>query len=275
MLTAMIARPTIDALALPADALLAHPGIHKQPFVSEDADGKSMHFTIMELQSRMLKSSPWSLDVDYTRTMMGFLLLKPQPAHIGMVGLGGGSIAKFCHRHLAASHLTVLEINPHVIALRAEFCVPDDDQRLQVIEADGAAFTARQTGRFDALLIDGFDHSGQPADLCSQAFYDDCHTALKGGGVLAVNLHYDSEDYPLWLTRIERSFGGNAVEIPAIEKSNCIVFASRGPALSPRKLNLSAGLAGLDAVARQQLKAEFSRILWTMKDLSEVDDAPS
>lgn len=240
-----------------------------KPFVCDDGSAKSLHFTMGELQSRMNKASPWQLDVDYTRTMMGFLLLRNAPAHIVMVGLGGGSLAKFCYRQLPDCRLTVVEINPHVIALRRDFSVPDDDERFQVILGDGAAFVAAQPARCDVLLVDGFDHEGQPAALCSQRFYDDCFAALTQGGVLAVNLHHDDADYPVWAERIQRSFSGNAVEVPAPEKTNCIIFASRGAPLSPRRVNLTSSLARLDSAARLQLKPEFARITWHMKDLDD------
>ena len=35
-----------------------------------------------------------------------------------MIGLGGGSLVRFCHRHLPHSRMTVVEINPAVVALR-------------------------------------------------------------------------------------------------------------------------------------------------------------
>ena len=44
-----------------------------------------------------------------------------------MIGLGGGSLAKFCHHYLPETRITVVEINPHVIAMRRHFQVPDDD----------------------------------------------------------------------------------------------------------------------------------------------------
>ncbi|MDI1272965.1 transferase [Polaromonas sp.] len=238
------------------------------PFVREDGASRSLHFTLGELQSRMLLHQPWRLDVDYTRTMMGFLLFQPAPAHIGMIGLGGGSLAKFCYRQLPASRMTVLEINPHVIALRREFQIPDDDARFAVIAADGARYLQTAAPVFDVLLVDGFDQDGQPAALCSQRFYDDCFAALGERGVLVVNLHHDHPDYPLLADRIHRSFSGNAVEVMSAEKSNAIVFACRGPAISPRKLNLARSLAGLDDAARLQLKAELARIAWEMKDLA-------
>ncbi|MGB4117122.1 MAG: fused MFS/spermidine synthase [Polaromonas sp.] len=245
-----------------------------KPFVHDDGQIRSLHFSMGELQSQMNLQNPSHLQVDYTHTMMGFLLLHSAPASIGMVGLGGGSLVKFCHAQLPASSLTVIEINPHVIALRRQFAVPDDDARLEVLEADGATYLALQTARFDVLLIDGFDLLGQPPALCTQAFYDDCFAALKPDGVLVVNLHYDDADYPVWAERLQRSFGGNACEVPAPEKSNGIVFATRMDTrapMSPRSLNLQASLSGLTPEARGQLKPEFSRILWSMKDLGGSD----
>lgn len=240
-----------------------------KPFVYDDGGTKSLHFTIGELQSRMVMRRPWRLEVDYTRTMMGFLLFKPAPLHIGMIGLGGGSLAKFCYRQLPGSPMTVLEINPHVVALRHEFQIPDDDERFRVIVADGALFVRTETPGFDLLLVDGFDQDGQPAALCSQRFYDDCFAALPDGGVLVVNLHYDHPDYAVYADRISRSFNGNAVEVLSEEKSNSIVFASKGQAISPRTMNLANSLAGLDEEARLQLKSELIRIAWQMKTLDD------
>jgi spermidine synthase len=237
------------------------------PFVQDTGASKSLHFTHGELQSVMLTDEPTRLALDYTRTMMGFLLFNPAPAHIGMIGLGGGSLVKFCHRHLAASRMTVLEINPHVIALRREFQVPNDDARLTVIAADGALFLQTETPAFDVLLVDGFDHDGQPAALCSQRFYDDCCAALAPGGLLVVNLHYQHPDYPLLVERIGRSFDANAVEIVVEEKTNSVVLASKGQPISPRNLSLQRSLAALGEEARRQLKPELGRVLWEMKNL--------
>ena len=246
---------------------------YTRPFVREDGASKSLHFTLGELQSRMLTHQPWRLDVDYTRTMMGFLLFQPAPAHIGMIGLGGGSLAKVCHRHLLESHITVLEINPHVIALRHDFQIPDDDERLQVIAADGALYLRTEKPSFDVLLVDGFDHEGQPAALCSQRFYDNCLAGLKDGGVLAVNLHGDDSDYPVLVRRIGRSFGGHAFEIMAAEKSNCIVFARKGQALPLCGVNLLRSLNSLEAQARRELKAELARASWEMSHRMNQDAA--
>ncbi|MDB5874366.1 MAG: spermidine synthase-like protein [Ramlibacter sp.] len=232
------------------------------PFVLEDGPLRSLHFTIGEVQSTMRTDRPDELQIDYTRTMMGFLLLSPQPRHIAMIGLGGGSLAKFCHRFLPSARITAVENNPGVIALREEFGIPGDDARLSVMAQDGAAFVGASRDPIDVLLVDGFDHTGQPAQLCSQAFYDACFRALAPDGVLVVNLHADDADHLVFTGRIAASFGGNAMQVLADEKSNCIVFAARGRSVTLQALRNLEWSAALHPQAQRQLRGEFARIGW-------------
>ena len=232
------------------------------PFVMEGKGTRSMHFTMGEVQSRMNLDRSDELQIDYTRTMMGFLLLNPQPRNITMIGLGGGSQAKFCHRYLPAARITVVENNPTVIALRRQFDIPDDDERLQVLADEGADFLRTAAGGIDVLLVDGFDHLGQPAQLCSQAFYDDCFQALAEGGVMAVNLHADDLDHRVYLQRIAASFQGNAMQVLAWEKFNCIVLAGRGRPVTIEALRSREWADVLDPQLQRQLRGEFAHIGW-------------
>jgi len=134
---------------------------------------------------------PNALHLEYTRSMMGFVLFNPAPENLAMIGLGGGSLAKFCYKHLATSNIVVVEINPYVIALRNEFLVPEDDERFSVVEADGAQFVGSSSQAFDVILVDGYDHKGLPSALSTQGFYDDCFGTLAPNGILVVNLHAD------------------------------------------------------------------------------------
>ena len=130
------------------------------PVTHRNRQTLSMNFGSALVQSCMRLDDPNALLLEYTRAMMGFLLLNPNPASILMVGLGGGSIAKYCHQHLPHSHMTVVEINPEVIALRDEFMLPPDDERLTVVCADGVRFMAQCADQFDVILIDGFTAIG-------------------------------------------------------------------------------------------------------------------
>jgi spermidine synthase len=238
------------------------------PFVRQDQGIRSLHFTHGEVQSSMRVSHPDELQVDYTRTMMGFLLLNPRPRQITMIGLGGGSLAKFCHRHLRSARVTVVENNPEVIALRREFGIPDDNERLAVLTDDGALHVATvMPEAIDVLLVDGFDHTGQPPQLCSQAFYDSCRRALAPGGLLVVNLHIDHPEHDLMVCRIAASFDGNAMEMIAGEKANGIVLAGRDRPVTLEALHSREWANVLGTAARLQLSAEFACIGWNAHSL--------
>jgi spermidine synthase len=200
---------------------------HQRPFVYDTPQSKTLYFSICDIQSKMLNQWPYDLALEYTRLMMAFLLFVPDPRHIAIVGLGGGSLAKFCYRYLPDSQIDVIEINPHIIALRNEFKVPKDDHRFRIHKQDAADFVRITESRYDVMLSDGFDRDGLPASLCSRTFYDNCFDLLKPNGAFVANLHSDFSDTPNCIERLKRSFDGGVLVVKDIEQCNLIAFASR------------------------------------------------
>jgi len=235
-----------------------------KPFVRRYGRYTSLQFSRKQTQSRMLTGDPDVLLIDYTRTMMAALLLQPDPRCIGMVGLGGGSQAKFCHRHLPRARIEVVENNPGVIALRGEFAIPGDDERLQVHLDDGAAFVQSRPGRYDLLLVDGYDERGIPAVLSTQAFYDDCRDALAPGGVMSVNLF--STDAQAHFGKIRQSFGDSVLMLEEPKMSNRVAFAWSGDPGGPGPIDPGAVLAALPDEAGRQLGPGFARLAQALEE---------
>ncbi len=70
-------------------------GTYRKPFLIEDGAERILQFSLAGgAQSVMRCTDPDELVVPYTRDMMAFLLLQPEPRHIVMAGLGGGSLAE-------------------------------------------------------------------------------------------------------------------------------------------------------------------------------------
>jgi len=116
------------------------------------------------------KKRRFDLSLTYTQIMTGFLKLNPMPQSIAMIGLGGGSMAKWCHRHLPHADITIVEINPHVIALRDHFYIPEDDHRFRVLCEDGADYVARTPQKTDVLIVDGFNLDGSRPSYAARCF---------------------------------------------------------------------------------------------------------
>jgi spermidine synthase len=241
---------------------------HVKPYVFETPGIRSLHFSICEIQSRMQIDDPYALDLEYTRTMMGFLLFHPQPERIAMIGLGGGSLAKFCHHHLPDTQIRVVEINPHVIALRDDFQVPRDSERFEVLEDDGAQFVHEHPSSCDILMVDGFDPDGLPSQLSSQRFYDSCHAMLRPGGLMVANLHAADPNYETCVDRIRRSFGDSVRIVNAHEtdSSNSIVFACNGPVFDQFRPGVVRPPKSLDEQAAKQLLAAFAKVMASLKN---------
>lgn len=241
--------------ARPADA-------SEKPFIHDENGEISLHFDFPTIQSRMAKGDPERLVLDYTRSMMGFLLFQPRPARIAMIGLGGGSLAKYCRARLPDADFTAVELSPAVIALRDDFGIPQDGPRFRVICADGADFVRQAGEPFDVLLVDGFDAGGQPPRLCSADFYADCYARLAEGGVLVVNLCADDTGYGSYVGRIAEAFAGKAVVIEAKERHNKVVFAYKGDAAFPPGLDeLTGRLGALEAIHPVGLDETAQKIL--------------
>ncbi len=165
--------------------------------------------------------------------MMGFLLFCPNPRRIEMIGLGGGSLAKYCYHHLPGADITVVEIDPRVIALRERFAIPHHDERFRIICADGADFVRDDLSRPDVILVDGFNSRGQAGSLCSANFYANCRDRLSDKGILVVNLCDDILGSRTAKTRLRRTFDGKIGVVPVARQDNRVVFALKDTAFPP------------------------------------------
>lgn len=212
-----------NSTALPYTGIMSTP-----PIVTTRGDRRTLEFTPGDIQSAMRLSRPAALVLPYARAMMCFALLAPRPRHIVMVGLGGGSLAKFCHRHFPRTRITVLEVRADVIALREQFHVPPDDARLRVLHCDAAHWLAHAgDAGADVLLVDGFDAAGLPPALSSAAFYAHCRRFLRPGGVLAANIFTYDPDYVTAVQRLQAAFDGHACWLSGIAGNNQILLAQR------------------------------------------------
>ncbi|MCG2584293.1 transferase spermidine synthase [Massilia sp. TS11] len=193
-----------------------------------DRDGvRVLEFVRGGVQSAMDLRDPTRLVLAYTRAIMLFALFVPRPRHLLFVGLGGGSLVKFCYRHFPAARITVLEKRADVIALRARFRIPPDDARLRVLEGDATALMAQFVDEVDVLVIDGFDEHGLALPLCHPRFYANCARALRHGGLLVKNVFSYDRAYPLVLARLQLQFLGRVCWFRQVAGNNVILFAPK------------------------------------------------
>lgn len=204
-----------------------------RPFVVDDGERRYLQFSAHLIQSAMRLKEPNALDLRYTQKMMSFLLFLPRPRRILLIGLGGGSLVKYCRTRLPATHITAVELDPDVIALRDAFLLPPDDEHLQVLQADGAAYLAQVDKGLDVLLVDAFDKIGFAPTLANKAFFEQAKAKLSGSGVLVVNLAGEAETYAGVVGQAAEVFDDRVIVFPVREDDNHVMLAFKDSTIDP------------------------------------------
>ncbi len=227
-----------------------------------EVDGvRSLYLGSVTIQSSMRTKAPLALELAYSRGMMAFLLFTKTAKHVLSIGLGGGSVPKFIHAFCPQISQTVVEINPQIIATaRSHFFVPDNDERLNVIEGDGLAYLANHPNSADVLMIDAFDSVGIPPDFCSQGFFDSCEMGLRQEGIFVINLWGSDKNFDIYLRRIERSFDDKVLMLPTGKPGNIVVFGFK-TGLEMTMIQLRERAKGLEAQFEKPHYIEFLSFL--------------
>jgi spermidine synthase len=205
----------------------------------------------------MSRDEPDALVSAYTRKMMAFLLFKPRPRSIVMIGLGGGSLAKFCYRYLPDAQITVVEIDAKVIALREEFCVPRDNHRFRIMCDDGARYMTNRCEPVDVILVDAFDSIGLAPTLATTDFYAQAAQCLSTTGLLVMNFSGDPARYLAHIKKIRAAFGGRKLLVPVADDDNLVLFAFKKPISRP----MAARYKSRAEYLQSRLPLEFPRYL--------------
>ena len=199
---------------------------------SEEAGVRFLHFGSDWVQGAMRIARPYALELEYTREMMGMLLLRADadwPKSVLQVGLGAASLTKFLHRHGPNTRQTIVEINPAVVAMAYQsFKLPRDEANIDIQIGDGVAWMKQAKGKFDCIMVDGYDHNARFGALGTEDFYRDCRARLGKRGVLVLNLFGRAHGYRAQIENLRAAFDNRVLALPPVEGGNAIAFAVVG-----------------------------------------------
>jgi len=238
-------------------------------YVSERFGVRTLHIGSDTVQSAMRIAKPNDLELAYTRSMMAFLLFNPRPSRVLLVGLGGGSLAKFIYHRMPDTVVEAVEISPQVVAIaRHYFQLPNEDARFSIVIGDGAEHVARDGAAFDVIAVDGYDAESLVEALSQSAFYENCLGRLGPGGILVVNLWGGDKAFDENLKRIEAAFPSGTLCLPAEKPGNVIVFGFREPPGEQAWSDLDRRARGLEAACG----LEFVRFVTGLRKMNRHDD---
>ena len=203
---------------------------------SDEGQVRHLHLDSIWIQGSMLIDEPNVLVHEYIQRMMAWLLFV-EPNSVAkrqalQLGLGAGSLTKFCRRVLRMK-TTAIELNPQVVAAcRGWFHLPQDDNRLKVVLADAGQEIKQPhwIGAVDALQVDLYDQEAAGPVLDSAEFYADCRKVLTADGCMTVNLFGRSSSFQRSVDNMASAFGADALwAFKATREGNTVVLAQRTP----------------------------------------------
>jgi spermidine synthase len=155
--------------------------------------------------------------------------------HIVQLGLGAASLSKYCYRECPTANITVVELNPQVIAAcRQFFKLPQNDSRLKVVQASADAWVndAKHHGTADVLQVDIYDSEARGPVFDSEAFYAACRACLSPQGVMTVNVFGGEAmtggkqgGFKVSYANISAAFEGRCTALPQVDAGNVVVMA--------------------------------------------------
>jgi spermidine synthase len=156
--------------------------------VVAERGGRTLRFAgEAAIQSRMDPREPERLALAYTRALLLPLAWNPAPARILLIGLGGGSLARFLLARLPRTTITAVDSDPEMpVIARRWFGLPEDP-RLAVHVGDGGDWLTPGAD-WDLVLVDAFDASGPAPLLVDPGLPARLAAALARGGTAAINL---------------------------------------------------------------------------------------
>lgn len=250
------------------DGLVVHQ-THDDEGIIEivDKNGeRALHFGSHSRQSSMLINEPNRLHSLYARAMMALLLFNDKPQDVLMIGLGGGTIAKFMLHQFADCRLKVVEYRSGVLKVaRSHFGLPFDP-RLKIKIGCGAQHVLQQSRShselYDLAMIDAYDHAGMAPEVSSELFFDNCRTLMTKTGLLVINLWGTDKDLFKQVSwNLGRVFGWRILFLPVRTRGNIIgfAFAEGFPKLGMKDLIEKA------QQLEQQYQLEFPTFLQDLK----------
>ena len=196
--------------ALAQKLLHSERSLYREVLVYEDRGERCMCFTRMcriGRQSCVNLAKPREFALNYTHMAMGGLLFATTapPKRLLIIGLGGGTLPSALREVLPDAQIDTVEIDPAVTRVARKYFGFKDDAKLKVYEMDGRVYVkraAREGTKYDAILLDAFDHEYIPEHLLTREFLTEVKSLLAPGGVLVGNTFsssklYDHESPPM------------------------------------------------------------------------------
>ena len=177
----------VDHAAAGFDVEFARETRYHHLAVVNDGDARYLRFD-NSFQSGMYVGDPFRTMFEYTDYLTLGLAYNPSAKSVLFVGLGGGSAPKRFWRDFPELELRAVELDPVVVDVAHRYFEVPESPRLQIEVEDGRRHLARESRRYDVIVLDAYFSDSIPFHLTTREFVELVHERLAPGGVVVANL---------------------------------------------------------------------------------------
>lgn len=158
--------------------------------VSEDDQGmRTLSFGTEGVRQSVVKvGDPDYLELPYVSVMLSGLALCPEPKRVLVVGLGGGTIPSFLHKHYPKTRVDAVEIDPVVVDVARQFFGFNEDEMQKAYVQDGRQFIEERPNTYDIIFLDAFGSDSIPYHLATREFLEAVRRAITPQGVVLADV---------------------------------------------------------------------------------------
>ena len=158
--------------------------------VTENSRGlRTLYFERNGARQSVVKvGDPDHLVLPYARAMPVGLAFVKEPKRVLIVGLGGGTIPGFLHKHYPQTKIDAVDIDPDVVDVAKRFFGFREDATMKAHVADGRRFIEECKEPYDVIFLDAFGSDSIPYHLATREFLQAVRRALAPGGVCVGNV---------------------------------------------------------------------------------------
>jgi spermidine synthase len=128
------------------------------------------------------------LELRYAPGMFVGLAFCSRPQRILIVGVGGGTLPMFLHKHFPQTAIDAVDIDPDVIQVARDYFGLQVDQQLRAHASDGRKFIEQCRDPYDIIMLDAFSNDEIPFSLATREFLQAVRRAVTPDGVVVGNV---------------------------------------------------------------------------------------
>ncbi|WP_114325616.1 spermidine synthase [Candidatus Colwellia aromaticivorans] len=206
--------------------------LYRNILVEDNDDLRCLKFNVRSTktqQSCFLKSQPEQLVFNYTKLLMASLLVMPEPKHILIIGLGGGTMSNTLAQLYPQSQIDNVEIDQAVIKVAREYFEFFENDNVKTYNQDGRIYIKRallKKQQYDWIILDAFNGDYIPEHLMTKEFLQEAKALLSKDGVISANTFSLSELYAHESATYKAVFG-DFYQVNNQDNANRIIIVNR------------------------------------------------